>query len=66
MALIERELDVLKLLARGDRNKEIAARLCISESTVKGYVASIMQKCNVSDRTQAAMFAVQKGLIKLD
>lgn len=66
VALTERELDVLKLLARGERNKEIAARLCISESTVKGYVASIMQKCNVTDRTQAAMFAVQKGLVKLD
>jgi DNA-binding NarL/FixJ family response regulator len=64
--LTERELEVLKLIAHGDRNKEIGVKLSISESTVKGYVASILQKCNVSDRTQAAMYAVQKGLIKFD
>jgi DNA-binding NarL/FixJ family response regulator len=64
--LTERELEVLKLLARGDRNKEIALKLSISESTVKGYVTTILQKFNVSDRTEAAMYAVQKGLIKLD
>jgi two-component system NarL family response regulator len=62
----ERELEVLKLLARGDRNKEIATKLNISENTVKGHVTSIMQKYNVTDRTQAAIQAVQKGLVKLD
>lgn len=64
--LTERENEVLKLMARGDRNKEIAAKLSISESTVKGYVTIILQKFNVSDRTEAAMYAAQKGLIKLD
>lgn len=64
--LTERELEVLKLLAKGERNKEIALRLGIAESTVKGYVAIIFQKFNVGDRTEAAMYAVQKGLIKLD
>lgn len=64
--LTERETEVLKLMARGDRNKEIAAKLAISENTVKGYVTIILQKFNVSDRTEAAMYAVQKGLIKFD
>ncbi|MBN9387519.1 MAG: response regulator transcription factor [Chloroflexi bacterium] len=64
--LTERELDVLKLVARGDRNKEIAAKLSISESTVKSYVTTIVQKFNVTDRTEAAIYAVQKGIIKLE
>jgi DNA-binding NarL/FixJ family response regulator len=66
VALTERELEVLKLLARGDRNKEIALKLSISESTVKGYVTIILQKFNVSDRTEAAMYALQKGIIKFE
>lgn len=64
--LTERETEVLKLMARGDRNKEIAAKLAISENTVKGYVTIILQKFNVSDRTEAAMYAAQKGLIKFE
>ena len=64
--LTDRELDVLKLLARGDRNKEIANKLAISESTVKSYVTTIMQKFNVTDRTEAAIYAVQKRIIKLE
>jgi DNA-binding NarL/FixJ family response regulator len=64
-ALTERELEVLKLLAQGDRNKEMAQKLAISENTIKSYVASILQKLNVTDRTQAAIYAVQKGLVKL-
>ncbi len=64
--LTERELEVLKLIARGDRNREIAAKLFIGESTVKGYVTSILQKLDVTDRTEAAMYAVQKGLVKLN
>lgn len=63
--LTERELDVLKLLAKGERNKEIALRLGIAESTVKGYIAIIFQKFGVNDRTEAAMYAVQKGIISL-
>jgi DNA-binding NarL/FixJ family response regulator len=66
VALTERELEVVKLIARGDRNKEIAQKMAISEGTVKGYVATILQKFGVTDRTQAAMYAVQKGLIQLD
>jgi DNA-binding NarL/FixJ family response regulator len=65
-ALTERELEVVRLIARGDRNKEIAQKMAISEGTVKGYVATILQKFGVTDRTQAAMYAVQKGLIQLD
>jgi DNA-binding NarL/FixJ family response regulator len=66
ITLTDRELDVLKLLVRGDRNKEIANKLSISESTVKSYVTTIMQKFNVTDRTEAAMYAVQKRIIKLE
>ncbi len=66
ISLTERELDVLKLLTLGDRNKEIANKLSISESTVKSYVTNIMQKFNVTDRTEAAMYAVQNRIIKLE
>lgn len=65
-ALTERELEVVRLIARGDRNKEIAQKMAISEGTVKGYVATILQKFGVTDRTQAAMYAVKRGLIQLD
>jgi DNA-binding NarL/FixJ family response regulator len=65
-SLTERELEVLKLLATGDRNKEIGLKLGLTESTVKGYVASLFEKFGVSDRTAAARYALQKGLIKLD
>ncbi|HEX2913766.1 MAG TPA: response regulator transcription factor [Chloroflexia bacterium] len=64
-SLTERELEVIRLIAQGDRNKEIAQKMAVSEGTVKSYVASILQKFGVSDRTQAAMYAVQKGLIQL-
>jgi len=64
-ALSERELEVIKLMARGSANKEIAAELFISESTVKSHIASIFQKLGVGDRTEAVTQALQKGLIKL-
>lgn len=64
--LTDRELEVIKLIAQGDRNKEIAQKMRISEGTVKSYVAIILQKFGVSDRTQAAMYAVQKGIIQLE
>lgn len=62
--LTERELDLLKLLARGMSNKEIAAQLTLTEMTVKGYVSDIFMKLGVSDRTQAALMAVRFGLVK--
>lgn len=66
LILTEREFDVLKLVAGGDRNQEIAAKLSISESTLKSYVTTIMQKFNMSDRAEAAIYVVQKGHIKLE
>lgn len=62
--LTERERDLLKLLARGMSNKEIAVRLTLTEMTVKGYVSDVLMKLGVSDRTQAALMAVRFGLVK--
>lgn len=59
-----RERDVLKLLAEGFANKEIAHRLSISEKTVKTHVSKIFQKLGVQDRTQAALAAVRRGLVE--
>jgi DNA-binding NarL/FixJ family response regulator len=61
-SLTEREQDVLRLLARGQSNKEIAANLHLTEGTVKGYVSAILAKLGVADRTQAALYAVKHGL----
>ncbi len=63
--LSERELDVLRLMATGSANKEIATQLVISQSTVKTHVTNIFQKLGASDRTQAVTIALQRGLIKL-
>ncbi|HET8628877.1 MAG TPA: response regulator transcription factor [Thermomicrobiales bacterium] len=63
--LTERELDVLRLLARGAANKEIGAQLHISESTVKTHVANIFQKLGVTDRTEAVTVALTRGLLRL-
>jgi len=60
--LSDRELDVLRLLARGFTNTDIAARLFLSEGTVRNYVSSIFGKLGVSDRTQAAVLAIRTGL----
>lgn len=62
--LTDRERDVLRLIARGKSNKAIAAALFLSVGTVKGYVSAILAKLNVSDRTQAALLAVEHGLGK--
>lgn len=62
-ALTPRELEVLRLLARGLRNKEIAARLFVSERTVNFHLANIYQKLNVSGRTEALSRALEQGLI---
>lgn len=63
--LTERENDVLRLLAEGLANKEIAHCLQIGETTVKSHVKSIMQKLDVTSRTQAALYAVRLGLVQL-
>jgi DNA-binding NarL/FixJ family response regulator len=61
--LTERERDVLALLASGLPNKQIALRLGISEKTVKGHVTSVFRRIGVDDRTQAALWARQHGLL---
>lgn len=61
--LSERELEILRLVASGDSNKEIAARLYITEGTVKNHVTNILGKLGVRDRTQAALRAHELGLI---
>jgi NarL family two-component system response regulator LiaR len=60
--LTEREMDVLRCLARGMSNKEIGADLFISEKTVKTHVGSILDKLGLADRTQAALYAVKRGV----
>ncbi|SFB23574.1 DNA-binding response regulator, NarL/FixJ family, contains REC and HTH domains [Acetitomaculum ruminis DSM 5522] len=62
-SLTKREFDVLKLLAQGLFNKEIASTLNISERTVKNHVSNIFKKIGVADRTQAAVFAIRNNLI---
>ena len=63
--LSERERQVLDLLAKGSANKEIAASLSLSESTIKTHVANIFQKLEVNDRTSAVTQALQRGIIKM-
>lgn len=63
--LSERELDVLRLIARGLSNSDIARRLFLSDGTVRNYVSSILSKLDVSDRTQAAVLALRAGLVDL-
>jgi len=60
--LTSREIEVLKLIAEGLLNKEIAARLYISEKTVKNHVSNIFKKLNVYDRTQAAIYAIKNNI----
>ena len=64
--LTPRELEVLKLLARGGTNKDLAAALSITEGTVKGHVNNILGKLGVTDRTMAAAAALQRGIIRFD
>lgn len=64
--LTNREMEVLKLIANGLNNNEIANQLVISEHTVKGHVSNILSKLHLADRTQAAVFAWQKGVVRRD
>lgn len=63
--LSPRELEVLRLLARGLNNADIAQRLYLSEGTVRNYVSAILAKLDVSDRTQAAVLALRHGLVDM-
>lgn len=64
--LTEREMEVLKLIARGLSNQRIADQLVISLGTVKGHVSNILSKLHLADRTQAAVYAWKEGLIQRD
>lgn len=64
-SLSERETDVLRLLARGRANKQIARELFIGEKTVKTHVSNILRKLDVKSRTQAALYAARTGLVGL-
>jgi DNA-binding NarL/FixJ family response regulator len=65
-SLTSRELEVLRMVAKGLGNKEIAATLKIAEITVKLHVSHVLEKLNVKDRTQAATMALQRGIISLE
>jgi NarL family two-component system response regulator LiaR len=64
--LSDREMDVLRHLARGLNNTDIAQKLFLSEGTVRNYVSSILNKLEVADRTQAAVLAMRAGLVNLN
>jgi NarL family two-component system response regulator LiaR len=64
--LTKREMEVLKLIANGLSNNEIAEKLVISDHTVKGHVSNIFSKLHLADRTQAAVYAWRKGVVRRD
>ena len=64
--LTEREFDVLRLIAKGCSNKEIALKLSVSELTVRTHVSNILCKLHLASRTQAALYALQKGITSLE
>jgi NarL family two-component system response regulator LiaR len=64
--LTDRELEVLRLVAEGLSNAQIAERLVLSEKTIKGYVSNILSKLYLADRTQAAVFAWREGMMRSD
>ena len=64
--LTERELEVIKALAQGKSNKEIAQTLGISEKTVRNHASNIYNKLHIFDRTQAVIYAIRRGIVGLD
>ncbi len=64
-SLTEREIDVLRQIAGGNRNRDIAEKLFISEETVKVHIKHVMEKLGASDRTQAVAIGVRRGIIQL-
>jgi len=64
--LTDRELEVLKLVAKGYSNEEIADALIVSERTARGHVSSILSKLHLANRTQAALYALREGIASLD
>ena len=64
-ALTPGEVEILKLIAAGNGNKQIAAQLALTEETVKGRVKNILSKLNANDRTHAAMIGIKRGIIEL-
>jgi DNA-binding NarL/FixJ family response regulator len=62
--LSERELEVVRLVARGMSNAEIAARLFLSEATIKSHVARVLAKLDLRDRVQIAVFAYENGIVR--
>jgi len=64
-ALTPAEIRVLRLIAEGEANKEIAAKLSLSEGTIKGQIRNIMAKLEANDRTHAAMIALKRGIIEV-
>ncbi len=64
--LSERELEILRLIARGCSNKEIAERLVIADITVRSHVSNILGKLHLASRTQAALYALREGIASLD
>ena len=61
---IERQADVVKLVARGHSNKEIADQLFLAETTVKGYVSEVLAKYDLRDRTQLVVLAYESGFVR--
>jgi DNA-binding NarL/FixJ family response regulator len=64
--LSPREMEILRLVTRGMSNKEIASELKISHQTVKNHMTSVLKKLAVEDRTQAAVFALRRGWVRLE
>ncbi len=64
--LTEREVDVLRLIAQGLSNQEIAEKLVIGEGTVRTHVSNILSKLHLANRTQAALYALREGLASLE